>query len=211
VTVLIHDQKRALRHSARQRLASAPMSARAEWSAAACARLLETPGFSRARTIMGYMPLPEELDLWPLFDAAFAAGKRVCLPRIDWAARTMAPMVIDSRNFEREVREHGLEEPAAGPILPIESLDLILIPGLAFDATGNRIGRGAGFYDRFLSTFRRVRRQGAAAIGIAFELQIVDRVPTEAHDALLDGLVTERRLVLCRTEADPADTYPHRR
>lgn len=197
--------KKTLRTSLRQRLDVLPVHLRDRLSVSACVRLMETPGFKAARSVMLFAPAPDEVNALPLFEAALAAKKIVCLPRMDWAARTMAPVVIDSRSFASEVRQHGIVEPKGGKAASPASLDLVVVPGVAFDASGRRLGRGAGFYDRFLSAYRSSRPAGGAALGLCFDMQVVDRVPAEAHDEPLDGVVTELRLLLCRRQAAPTD------
>lgn len=187
--------KTQLREIARARLRAQPASKRTLASGAACERLMGTPLFRSARSIMLYMPMREELDVSPVMNASFNAGKRVCIPRMDWAARTMIPVIVPTRDFVREIRKHGIAEPGEQhEVLPIPELDLILIPGLAFDASGHRLGRGAGFYDRFLNRVR-AEESRATTLGIGFDFQVFTDVPTEPHDHPLDGMVTDLRLI----------------
>ncbi len=200
--------KMQLREVARARLRAQPASKRTLASGSACERLIDTALFRGSRSIMLYMPMREELDVTPVMNAAFNAGKRVCMPRMDWPARTMLPVIVPTRDFVREIRRHGIAEPGEEhAVLPLADLDLVLVPGLAFDAAGHRLGRGAGFYDRFLTRFRAEAGAGpgageapgggrGVALGVGFDFQVFTEVPTEAHDHPLDGVVTEGRLVL---------------
>ena len=88
----------------------------------------------------------------------------------------------------------GAMEPAGGRVLDVAELDLVVVPGVAFDRSCDRVGYGGGYYDRLLEK----RRDGAAAIAIAFALQIVDRVPIGAIDRRIDGVVTETETIRCR-------------
>ena len=88
----------------------------------------------------------------------------------------------------------GAMEPAEGRVLEVAELDLVVVPGVAFDRSCDRVGYGGGYYDRLLG----MRRDGAAAIAIAFSIQIVDRVPTGAIDRRIDGVVTELEVIRCR-------------
>ncbi len=88
----------------------------------------------------------------------------------------------------------GAMEPAEGRVLEVAELDLVAVPGVAFDRSCDRVGYGAGYYDRLLG----MRREGVAAIAIAFSIQIVDRVPTGAIDQRIDGVVTELEVIRCR-------------
>ena len=86
---------------------------------------------------------------------------------------------------------YGLREPVPNPelILPPHALDVILIPGIAFDRRGHRIGSGKGYYDRFLTRTQAVR------IGLAYDFQVIDRVPAEPHDVKMDWIVTESEMI----------------
>lgn len=199
--------KSQLREIAKARLRGQPAAQRTLLSGTACDTLLGTPVFRAASSVMLYMPMREELDITPLMNAAFNTGKHVCLPRMDWAARTLTPVVVPARDFVREVRRFGIEEPAAEHrVLPLAALDLVLVPGLAFDASGRRLGRGAGFYDRFLEQWRAQRPPHGIAAGIGFDFQVFTDIPAEQHDQPLEALVTERRFILCRTGGTFADS-----
>lgn len=204
-TELTAQQKRALREQAKTTLAAISDRERELRSRSLCSKLADLPGWSAAKTVMVYLAMPEEVDLAAAIEKAVKAGKRICVPRIDWAAKTMSPMVVDWKKMKTEVREHGVSEPVGGAVAKLEKLDLVLVPGLAFDLKGHRLGRGAGFYDRFLEEYKAARGPAAAALGVCFEAQVVGQIPAEEHDQTVDGVVTERRLVLCRKPAPQAD------
>jgi len=171
-------------------------------SALACARLGALEAFGHASMVMLYMPLPREVDLTALAIACFRSGKSVCVPVVDWARRDMRPVEVASfDDHVMELDEHGLRRPReeGRPIVPA-TIDLVVLPGLAFDASGRRLGRGGGFYDRFLARLGR----GCTTIGLAFEQQVVDLVPATANDRAVDILVTDRRV----THAGPSQS-PH--
>jgi 5-formyltetrahydrofolate cyclo-ligase len=169
------------------------------WSAAACARLLEARLFAPRSTVLLYAPAPHlhEVDLGPLADALASTGVRLAVPAIDWPKRTMTPVLITSLDADLVDSPPApgvprIRVPRAGlPTLAPADLDAVLVPGLAFDPHGHRLGRGAGFYDRFLPTLP----PSALIIGLAFDLQIVDHVPTDPHDHAMTIIVTESRLL----------------
>lgn len=198
-------QKLELRRECKKFLAGMSEVEKRLRSAAACTRLIDTPGFQSAKVLLLFIPTEDEIDLGQVFDAALEHRKKVCMPRMDWPAKTMAPVHVSSRTFSSEVRMHGIREPAAGPLVPLDRIDLVLVPGLAFDLRGYRLGRGGGFYDRFLAAYRKSKPRNGAALGVCFEGQIVPEVPADAHDKAVDGLVTESRLVLCRRARKQAD------
>jgi 5-formyltetrahydrofolate cyclo-ligase len=182
----------------RARLAALDPAAHGEASATACSRLVNLEEFRHAGVVMLYMPLPGELDVTPVALRCFQTGKTVCVPRVDWKRREMAAIEVTSFDDRTmDVDRHGLRTPKEGAPVPPELIDLLVVPGLAFDTRGYRLGRGGGYYDRFL---RRLRRS-ATAIGPALDLQIIDEVPTDDRDVSVDMIVTERRVVHCGTRA----------
>lgn len=184
--------KRAARAVVRSGLESASPGERAAWSAAIRGSLGALAEVRRARVIMAFLPLPHEPDLAPLLASLLSSGVRLALPRVEWSSKAMGAFEV--RDLDRDVTpgRHGLLEPGGGcAAVETGAIDAILIPGVAFDPTGTRLGRGGGFYDRFLAApgLRAIR------IGVCFELQIVDEVVREAHDAVMDLVVTEARVI----------------
>lgn len=185
--------KRAARADAKQRLSGVSAELAKAWSASIRERLLGWDEVARARGVMVFAPIPGEPDLGPLVDELVRAGKTVSAPTVDWEAKTMGSAVIGGFGELVESR-HGVMQPSANTVLaPLDIIDVVLAPGLAFDASGGRLGRGAGYYDRFLSR----GGLGDRACGVAFERQIVDTVPVEGHDLPMRWVVTEGRLIDC--------------
>ena len=103
--------------------------------------------------------------------------------------------------------DFGIQEPAGGPIRAARNLDIILTPLVAFDSAGNRIGMGGGYYDRtFAFLKRRTTWRKPKLIGIAFGLQEVDAVPVDTWDVPLDGILTEKGLVLFKSTNHRGET-----
>ncbi|MHC5002708.1 MAG: 5-formyltetrahydrofolate cyclo-ligase [Planctomycetota bacterium] len=190
---MVDEFKADLRSRMRAHMRAMPEQRRHEASAAACSRLVKLEAFQHASVVMLYMPLATEVDLTPAAVRCFQLGKTVCVPKVDWERRDMAAVEVSSfDDHVMDIDEHGLRSPHRGhPLLP-KSIDLVVVPGLAFDAHGNRLGRGGGYYDRFL---RRLRH-AATTVGLAFDFQIVDLVPADDRDMSVDLVVTERRVVL---------------
>lgn len=144
--------------------------------------------------VMVFAAMPGEPDLSRAAMAWIAAGARVCVPRVRWNMRAMEPCLV--RDWAGEITRDasGVPVPAARcAVVAVAEIDAVLVPGVAFDARGGRLGRGAGFYDRFLS--RPECR--AVKIGVGFETHVVSRVPMEGHDVAMDELATERGIVVC--------------
>ena len=118
---------------------------------------------------------------------ALAEGKRVALPKV----KGMELELYEIGNFDLDVAPGawGIPEPEHGRPVKIEDIGLIVVPGAAFDESGNRIGYGAGFYDKLLLSYR-----GRTA-ALAFELQIVTAVPADPHDIPVQKIVTEKRVI----------------
>jgi len=190
MTVGLKTEKVSLRNDIRTRLKSMTPDQRAVASQQACALLEQQPLWKQAKLILFYAPLPQEIDLWRLLQDSIAAGKTTALPRLD--AATQRYVACEVKELTRDLKhgEFGIREPA-GHCMAISSkpLDLILVPGVAFDLQGRRLGRGKGFYDQLLASVRGM------TCGVAFDEQIVDRVPVEPHDIHLNCILTPTRWI----------------
>jgi 5-formyltetrahydrofolate cyclo-ligase len=138
-----------------------------------------------------YAPLPDELSTELIERAAREAGKRVALPRMQPGRRLE---FVWNRSFEdlRPGRYGVLEAPAGGELASLGELGLLVVPGVAFDRAGGRLGRGAGYYDRALAA--RVG-SGPHRFGFAESSQIVEEVPMEEFDQRMDAVVTAREII----------------
>jgi len=163
-----------------------------EWAEAAtraaAARLVALSEYAKARRVALYAALPNELGTQPLFTAVRAAGKAALFPRIN-PERRVLQFIAAARWEELALGRYGVREPPAGIPVPLEEGDLVIVPGLAFDAAGHRLGRGAGWFDR---TFPCTDRPGPLLIGYAYERQVVESVPSGPTDRCVDWIVTER-------------------
>ena len=172
-------------------LGAMPAEDAAAASRAACAALIAMEEFRDARAVMLYHPIPGEVDCVPIARAAWGAGKIVLLPKVLLAERRMTPVRWLSPDDEMLVGSFGIGEPAAGEAWPIEDIDLIVVPAVAYDRRGRRLGRGGGFYDRFLAQ----DKLQATTCGLAFARQIVEELPAESHDYPVEIVVTDREVL----------------
>jgi 5-formyltetrahydrofolate cyclo-ligase len=138
------------------------------------------PLFSGKRILALFAPTLTEPDLDLLWDLGLLTSHLVSYPRCESGTLAFRPV---SALSELAPGRFGIREPVAGPSLA--QLDLIVVPGLAFTAEGSRLGRGAGFYDRFLTTILPT----TVKIGVCFEFQKVSEVPQESHDVKMDAVV----------------------
>jgi 5-formyltetrahydrofolate cyclo-ligase len=172
-------------------LAATPPSAIAEASASACRAVCQLSEFLSAGVVMLYLPLPKELDPRQIVLSAWQADKIVLVPKVDWRHKRIIAMQCDSLTDNLAPGRYGILEPISGTTWPVEKIDFILTPGLAYDRNGNRLGRGAGLYDRFLSD----KMRKAVACGAALAEQVVDSVPINKDDYPVDMLVTDREVI----------------
>ncbi len=156
--------------------------------------LLDSDCFSHAETLALYSPINNEVRTDQLFGAARLFKKQVCYPRVFGKA---LQFVTVASAAELVPGTFGVAEPRDGSVLSADEIDLIVVPGVAFDRDGFRLGYGKGFYDRELS------RMAAAAVsvGLCFDFQLCDSLPVEAHDEQLDYVVTETQFIPCRNVA----------
>jgi 5-formyltetrahydrofolate cyclo-ligase len=182
------EQKRELRRQLRSRLKTLTAEERRQASLAACALLRDQVEWRQAERVLFYAPMPEELDLTPLLTEALAAGKTAALPGFVLESGTYDAFVIRHLTDDCAPGKFGIAEPKPGCArLALNQLDLVLAPGVGFDVTGHRLGRGQGFYDRLLADITAVK------CGVAFDLQMVERIPAQAHDVRMNCLLTPTR------------------
>ena len=177
------DARNALSPAERKRLAGL-----------VCARALELPELAAAGAVMLFASFRTELDTVPLAEWVLCAGKTLCLPRV-LGPRRMAAFRVTDLAADLAPGKWDIPEPRVGlPEVPPEEVDLVFVPGSAFDEDGRRCGYGGGFYDTYLP----LTRAGVPRVALAFEAQIVDEVACESHDLAVDTIVTELRAIRCR-------------
>jgi 5-formyltetrahydrofolate cyclo-ligase len=159
-------------------------------------RLARLPAFSRARWIAGYLPFDGELDSLPAMQRAGAAGKNLCLPMIDPRRRGKMTLGHFHRSGVLLLNRFGILEPCRRMTtrVPLRRIDIVLMPLVGFDEQGNRLGMGAGYYDRFLRRRTRGQWRRPLLVGLAFELQRTEQIPPEPWDVAMDLIITERRV-----------------
>ncbi len=159
-------------------------------SAAACRLLCETEEYRRSDVVMIFLSTAHEVDTSLIAIQGWSDGKRILAPRVSWEQRRMLPVEVYSLSTGVEPGAMGVREPAEGMPVPVFDIDLVVVPGLAFDERGNRLGRGRGFYDRFL--WHKDLR--AISCALALEEQVVPEVPVGEHDQRVHMLVTDARV-----------------
>jgi 5-formyltetrahydrofolate cyclo-ligase len=182
------QDKPALRRQLRERLAAMTDADRQAKSLAACNLMAASPEFAAARVVMLYLSTPQEADTAPLALRCWQTGKTVVVPKVSWNQRRMLPVEITSLQTSMTTSGPGVREPVSGQPMPLNLIDLVIVPGLGFTSDGHRIGRGMGFYDRFLAQGDFV----GLSCGFGFEEQVVGNIPVLDHDMSLSMLCTDR-------------------
>lgn len=155
--------------------------------------LMDTEQFKRSTTVMIYLSLAHEVDTTAIILHCWQNNKVVVVPKVSWQQRHMIPVEINSLESGISTGAGGLRNPATGAPMPVEDIDIVVAPGLAFDKKGNRLGRGGAYYDRFLSS----KQLKAAVCSLAFSEQMVDEVPVDEHDKTVDFIVTDEGVIHC--------------
>jgi len=142
---------------------------------------------------MFYLSMPNEVDTTSAILYCWQHEKTVAVPKVSWQQRHMIPVEITSLEVGLAIETSGMRNPVTGLPMPIEEIDLVITPGLAFDENGNRLGKGGGYYDRLFDSenFR------ADKVAIAFSEQIVEEIPITESDRKVDFLVTDEKIIKC--------------
>jgi 5-formyltetrahydrofolate cyclo-ligase len=182
--------KAALREKVKARVAALSEEERARRSAELIARLREQAVWRKAQSILMYAPVGNEVDVWPLLATALEAGRRAALPRFDPVTRQYIGCRVANPHRDVIPGRYGIREPALHcELIALNQLDFILVPGVAFDLHGRRLGRGKGYYDRMLAEV------GGQTCGVAFDEQIVREVPVCPHDSDVNCILTPTRWI----------------
>jgi len=189
------DEKSAVRRDLRARLRALSPCERTAASARITNCLAQWPGPAAGHLLAGYLPLPSEPDPTGWYDLWRAAGGRLACPlivgpdRLEFRQLPLGPPGTPVAATGLRPGPHGLREPDPSlcPLVAPAEITLVLVPGLGFARGGARLGRGGGYYDRWLATLP----PDTPTIGVAFAVQIVPGLPCEPHDRRVDHLVTD--------------------
>ena len=173
-----------------ERFAMVPEERRAR-SRAIEQRLFDLPEFRAASVILFFASFQSEVETHFMIRRALAEGKRVVLPKV----KGKELVLLEIRNFDEDVLPGawGIPEPERGTPVLLKDIGLIVVPGAVFDEQGNRIGYGAGYYDRMLPAY------SGPTVALAYELQVLPSVPADQHDIPVRKIVTEKRIIETRS------------
>ena len=180
------SEKDQLRREMRERRLALPLETARDAAERAAQAILALPALLAAQVVALYSAFRGELSTWPLAQALRAHGVKLCYPRVRGRQRLLDFLEV-AHESQLVPSRLGIPEPPDGsPIMAPSAIDVIVVPGLAFDPHGGRLGWGGAYYDTTLAAAQRALR-----VGYAFELQIVPHVPQNGGDQRVDVLVTE--------------------
>lgn len=158
-------------------------------------KLVELAEFQTCRNILIFLSLPSEVQTGEMIERAVSLGKKVYVPLVDAKQKRLQISEILGLGVEFETKSLGIREPSPPyiNICPPAVLDFVLVPGLAFDRDGARIGFGAGYYDRFLKEVA----DHVVRVGVAFHFQILDLIAQTEFDVPVQKILTENESIIC--------------
>lgn len=163
-------------------------------SLAACNIFSETREFHDATLIMLFLSMENEVETTTLAIQAWKSAKSIAVPRVYWEQRVIEPVEINSLDSQSNRGSASLREPAQGRVIPLGMIDLVVVPGLAYDRRGFRVGRGKGFYDRFLAQ----KELHGLRVALCFHEQVLsENIPVEPHDVPMHLIITDREVIRC--------------
>lgn len=143
--------------------------------------------FQNAVTVLFYSAFSGEVETFEMIKRAQKLGKRIGLPKVIQEKNIMYPTLAGDLNADLEDGPYGIKQTKESKVLSFKDIDMIIVPGVAFDKKKNRLGRGGGYYDRFLKD----RPANIPTVGLAFDFQIVDNLPIDKHDVPVDHVLTD--------------------
>ena len=178
-------QKSALRQQMRAQVSGMSSMEREAKATALVDSIRADARWRDARAVMLFIPLPDEINILPLVDQAMDHKKIVAIPRFNPATATYEAAQLGNLATDLVTGPFNVPEPRSScAVLQLNRLDVTLVPGLAFDRAGWRLGRGKGYYDRLLAN------AGGSFWGVGFDWQLVETIPGEPHDVVLNCIVT---------------------
>ena len=181
--------KKSLRQEMRNQLRAQSLEERDAKSLLIQEKLFRLDAYRRARTVCFFVGLDDEVNTLPMMESSLSAGKRVLVPLTDLENKELKLFEIHELRSDLTPGTLGILEPDPAKAQKADAVDAecVMVPGLAFDLKNGRLGRGAGFYDRFLAGLPL----SAFKVGLAFSFQVFPEIPQEEHDHPLDAVLTE--------------------
>ena len=180
--------KQKIRKKIKEKIKSYSELEKSQKSAIIKLRLINEEDFKKAKCVMFYVSLKDDVDTLSMIDETLKMGKRVTVPVILKEEKRLIASEIKNRENDLECQHFGICQPRKGHLkeIPLEDIDLVVVPGVAFDKENSRLGRGHGYYDRFLCCLPKRTK----TIGLAFDFQIVENLPKDSHDIPVSKIIT---------------------
>jgi 5-formyltetrahydrofolate cyclo-ligase len=187
-------RKRAIRESVLAQRSALTTGERAEASASIASKLLSHVAYAHAHCVLAYVSFGDEVDSTLFLEHVLQSGKQLVLPRVDTQARRLVLHHVNALS-DLVSGVWGIREPRAdAPVASLSGVDFALIPGVAFDRRGGRLGYGGGFYDKLLATSLPQTR-ALVRLSTAFSCQLIDEVPMTPHDIRIPTIITEHEVI----------------
>ena len=189
----VREKKQEIRNQIATYFSALPKEALAANTRTIEDRLFEFANFLESKIVMLYVNAENEVGTQNIIRRAYDFSKIVVLPAFDPAKSTMKPMKVDNPDKDLIVGQRGILEPnpAKCKPVPLDCIDIAIVPGIAMDEKGGRVGSGDGYYDRLIPELPMTTRK----VGLVFEGQLVPQVPMESHDKHVDIIITEKRVI----------------
>lgn len=180
--------KAQLRTTCLRRLKQQKEDARRQRSNTVRRKVFRLTAFRRAKTVCCYVALPYEVQTWRMIEQMLAIGKRVVVPMVRRGSKRLSLSEVRDPAADLTPGAFGVWEPrmSARRPVPLKDIDLVLVPGLAFDRRGHRLGHGLGYFDRFLARLPKT----TPTVGLAFRFQLLNRLPAAPHDHAVQTVLT---------------------
>lgn len=201
MSMTAQTMKRTLRQSIIAGRAALPEELHRELSRKITERLLQLDGYRTAHTVMGYMHFGAEFISEPWLQQVLRDGKKLLLPRVDVSSRQLEVYQVDDLDAQLGPGAYGIREPLPEQCVPagLDELEFILLPGVAFERNGARLGYGGGFYDKLLARLDSGEKTQTWPVlaAAAFAMQVIADIPQETTDRKVEWLVTENETIHC--------------
>ena len=152
-------------------------------------KLFSLEEFKKAKNVMFYTSFKSEVDTHLMIKEALK-GKNISVPKL--VGKNIEPCLINDFDNLIESKKFGILEPLDLVKVNYKNIGIVVVPGIVFDKRGHRIGSGLGYYDKFLKKVKSIK------IGLAYDFQIVEKIPNEEHDIAMDIIVTEKKIIYCK-------------
>lgn len=183
---MMQNEKQIIRERIITLLRNQEKEKRLSKSLAILGKFFQLQEFNNSLTILFYAAFAGEVDTFEMIKRALNLGKKICLPKIVEDKKDIIPTLVDDLKNGLENGHYGIKQTKNSKILDMKNIDMIVVPGIAFDKNNNRLGRGGGYYDRFLKR----APLDIPTIGLAFDFQIVDNLPLNEYDVSVNRVLT---------------------